>query len=190
MSRTPRMILVAVALTIFAAGMLASVIIATAVGATSSSYTVSIPTDTEPAPDDLAARVAALERRIIEQDAKIHELRVDKRHALKARAKWRHKARRLHRLLHPYSKSWLAAALCVHSKEGSWTDPNPPYFGGMQMDLSFQRAYGGRFLRALGTADHWHPKQQLLAAFIGYRARGGWNPWPNTARACGLPLFA
>lgn len=83
--------------------------------------------------------------------------------------------------------------LCIHHYEGSWTDPNWPYWGGLQMDMNFQRAYGWMrshhrkvsFLRKWGTADHWPIWAQLLAGRHGYNARG-WSPWPNTARYCGL----
>jgi hypothetical protein len=80
---------------------------------------------------------------------------------------------------------WLPQALCVHHGEGSWRDPSPPYFGGMQLDLRFQRHYGGWMLRHYGTADHWSPRAQLIVAWRGYRQRG-WAPWPNTAARCGL----
>src|SRR5438046_2404460 len=39
----------------------------------------------------------------------------------------------------PHRAAWL----CIHRFEGSWTDPSPPYYGGLQMDLQFQRRYGG-----------------------------------------------
>lgn len=87
--------------------------------------------------------------------------------------------------------------LCIHHYEGSWRDGGAPYYGGLQMDLSFQRAYGYKyvhvfgkrikiyFLNLWGTADHWPIKAQLEAGRNGYRSRG-WQPWPNTARYCGL----
>lgn len=74
---------------------------------------------------------------------------------------------------------------CIHAHEGSWTDPNPPYYGGFQMDVTFMRSYGPEYLAAWGTADHWPPAVQLAVAMRGYFARG-FEPWPNTARACGL----
>jgi hypothetical protein len=80
---------------------------------------------------------------------------------------------------------WLRSALCVHRFEGTWRDPNGPYYGGLQMDLSFQRTYGNWMLRHHGTADHWSPRAQLIVAWRGYRQRG-WTPWPNTAARCGL----
>ena len=41
-----------------------------------------------------------------------------------------HKARRM-ALNPPHKSQWL----CIHGYEGSWTDPNSPYYGGLQMDL-------------------------------------------------------
>jgi hypothetical protein len=76
--------------------------------------------------------------------------------------------------------------LCIHSFEGSWRDPNPPFFGGLQMDYSFARAYGGEFLHAWGTPDNWPPFVQLTVAMRAILAGRGFGPWPNTARMCGL----
>jgi hypothetical protein len=80
----------------------------------------------------------------------------------------------------------LTAWLCIHRREGTWTDPNAPYYGGLQMDLEFQRAYGPRLLRAKGTADHWTSLEQMWVAERAFRSGRGFHPWPNTARACGL----
>ncbi len=80
----------------------------------------------------------------------------------------------------------LAAWLCIHRYEGSWTDGGGPYYGGLQMDLGFQRRYGGPLLRTKGTADHWTPLEQIWVAERARSAGRGFYPWPNTARACGL----
>lgn len=82
----------------------------------------------------------------------------------------------------PRLKDWL----CIHHYEGSWTDPNAPYYGGLQMDMSFMQAYGARLLRTKGTADHWTPLEQIWVAERAYRSGRGFYPWPNTARWCGL----
>jgi hypothetical protein len=79
----------------------------------------------------------------------------------------------------------LAAFLCIHRYEGSWTDGGGPYYGGLQMDLRFQRTYGPWLYRKKGTADHWTPLEQIWTAEKAARRRGFW-PWPNTARYCGL----
>jgi hypothetical protein len=82
----------------------------------------------------------------------------------------------------PHKQQWL----CIHHYEGAWNDPNPPYYGGLQMDLGFQRTYGGGLLTRKGTADHWTPLEQMWAAERAHRAGRGFYPWPNTARYCGL----
>jgi hypothetical protein len=82
----------------------------------------------------------------------------------------------------PHKRQWL----CIHHYEGAWNDPNPPYYGGLQMDVGFQRAYGGGLLARKGTADHWTPLEQMWAAERAHRAGRGFYPWPNTARYCGL----
>jgi hypothetical protein len=80
----------------------------------------------------------------------------------------------------------LSAWLCIHRREATWNDPNAPYYGGLQMDLAFQQAYGSRLLRTKGTADHWTSLEQMWVAERAFRSGRGFSPWPNTARACGL----
>lgn len=82
----------------------------------------------------------------------------------------------------PHKRQWL----CIHRYEGSWTDPNPPYYGGLQMDVGFQRIYGRGLLSRKGTADHWTPLEQMWTAERAHRSGRGFYPWPNTARYCGL----
>ena len=97
--------------------------------------------------------------------------------------------RNLHKLLAPVRSfvggSTAAALMCIHRYEGSWTDPNPPYWGGLQMDMNFQAAYGPEFLRRWGTADHWPVYAQLEAAVRAVAVRG-FSPWPNTRKMCGV----
>ena len=97
---------------------------------------------------------------------------------------WRHRAVRAWRLAHrpPHKAAWL----CIHRHEGAWTDPNAPYWGGLQMDLSFQQAYGRGLLRRKGTANRWTPLEQMWTAERAHRSGRGFYPWPNTARSCGL----
>lgn len=83
---------------------------------------------------------------------------------------------------HPLERSML----CIHSYEGSWTDPNAPYWGGMQMDRDFMRTYGRVFYDAWGTADNWPISVQLAVSMEAYLKGRGFYPWPNTARYCGL----
>ena len=76
--------------------------------------------------------------------------------------------------------------LCIHKYEGAWNaNTGNGYYGGLQMDISFQRAYGSAFLRRWGYAHNWPVWAQLQAGRNGYKARG-WYPWPNTARMCRL----
>ena len=82
----------------------------------------------------------------------------------------------------PHLRQWL----CIRRYEGRWNDPNPPYFGGLQMDLTFQRQYGASLLRRKGTADNWTPLEQMWVAERAHRSGRGFTPWPNTARFCGL----
>jgi hypothetical protein len=77
------------------------------------------------------------------------------------------------------------AWLCIHRYEGSWTDSGSPYWGGLQMDLSFQATYGSWLLQHKGTADNWSPLEQIWVAVRASHSRG-FSPWPNTARYCGV----
>jgi hypothetical protein len=102
---------------------------------------------------------------------------------LRLERQWRHVAHRTRwRANHPpYLQAWL----CIHRYEGSWADSGSPYWGGLQMDLSFQQTYGSWLLRHKGTADHWSALEQIWVAVRASRSRG-FSPWPNTARDCGV----
>lgn len=94
----------------------------------------------------------------------------------------------LHAARKPAMPGWLADDFnCIHRYEGAWTsNTGNGYYGGLQMDLEFQRLYGADFLARFGTADSWPSWAQLQAAARAYAAGRGFGPWPNTARACGL----
>jgi len=79
----------------------------------------------------------------------------------------------------------LAAFMCIHHYEGSWTDTGAPFWGGLQMNYGFMATYGPWLLRHKGTADHWTPMEQIWTAEKAVPSRG-FYPWPNTARFCGL----
>jgi hypothetical protein len=87
----------------------------------------------------------------------------------------------------PRREAWL----CIHRyernpRQGWRTNTGNGYHGGLQMDISFQRAYGRDLLRRKGTANRWTALEQMWVAERAYRAGRGFYPWPNTARACGL----
>ena len=103
----------------------------------------------------------------------IERIRVWKRIAARTQAVAQHP---------PHARAWA----CIHRFEGSWTDPYAPYYGGLQMDLGFQRTYGRYLLGRKGTADHWTPLEQMWVAERAFRSGRGFYPWPNTARYCGL----
>lgn len=82
----------------------------------------------------------------------------------------------------------LDAFTCIHEKEGAWdANTGNGYYGGLQMDMQFQRTYGPEFLRRWGTADRWPAWAQLEAARRAYVSGRGFGPWPNTHVACNLP---
>jgi hypothetical protein len=92
----------------------------------------------------------------------------------------------------PLPSNVKAGFLCIHRYEGAWNaNTGNGYYGGLQMDTSFQRTYGTWLYHHVGTANVWTRHQQLKVA---YRAHRGWKgfagrgfyPWPNTARRCGL----
>ena len=84
-----------------------------------------------------------------------------------------------------------AAWLCIYRHErdprqGWATRTGNGFYGGLQMDLSFQRIYAPELVRTKGTADRWSSVEQIWVAERAYRSGRGFSPWPNTSRACGL----
>lgn len=76
---------------------------------------------------------------------------------------------------------------CIHTYEGAWNaNTGNGYYGGLQMDMEFMRAYGREFLTAYGTADRWPVAVQMTVAMRAYLAGRGFYPWPHSARLCGL----
>ena len=69
--------------------------------------------------------------------------------------------------------------------EAAWDAHNAGYGGGMQMDATFQQAYGPEFLQRYGPAGRWPAAVQILVAYRGW-LKQGWGAWPNTSRACRL----
>ena len=99
-------------------------------------------------------------------------------------ARWERRAEQAHRVAQhpPHMREWM----CIHRYEGAWNDVGGPYWGGLQMSLSFQQHYGGWIYQAKGTADHWTPLEQIWVAERAHRSGRGYYAWPNTARYCGL----
>ncbi|HUQ21637.1 MAG TPA: transglycosylase family protein [Gaiellaceae bacterium] len=102
---------------------------------------------------------------------------------------WQRRAANAERLaMHPpHRAGWL----CIHRFEqnpaqGWRTHTGNGYYGGLQMDIGFQRAYGPELLRRKGTANHWTAIEQMWVAERAHRSGRGFYPWPNTARYCGL----
>lgn len=87
----------------------------------------------------------------------------------------------------PHRSEWL----CIHRYEGEssqgWaTRTGNGFYGGLQMDLSFQRTYGADIYRRKGTANNWSALEQMWVAERAHRSGRGFHPWPRTARSCGL----
>jgi hypothetical protein len=103
---------------------------------------------------------------------------------------WRHYAARATRTYvkgPAHRPEWL----CIHRyeeqpRQGWRTNTGNGYYGGLQMNISFQRTYGWLLLHKKGTADHWTALEQMWVAEKAYRSGRGFYPWPNTARYCGL----
>lgn len=120
------------------------------------------------------------------------------------------KGKSVWKMIHPHSQlhHWLARAAyareipkaaclpphdwlweCIHSREGSWTDPNSPYYGGLQMGHWFMGHYGSALYSTKGTADNWTSLEQKWVAERAYASEGysrSWlyGQWPNTAPPC------
>jgi hypothetical protein len=105
-------------------------------------------------------------------------------HSPRALRYWRRQVRVVTRLAaHPPHKGgWL----CIHRFEGSWADSGDPYWGGLQMDRGFMRAYAPPVLLRRGWANRWSSLEQMWVAERAHRSGRGYSPWPNTARYCGL----
>jgi hypothetical protein len=99
---------------------------------------------------------------------------------------WRSRAAaaRLRAAHPPHLDEWL----CIHSHEAGWNNNDTGrhgHYGGLQMDHDFMRGYGPELYEVKGTADNWTPLEQMWVAERAWQVRG-FNPWPTTARMCGL----
>ena len=98
---------------------------------------------------------------------------------------WRARASRARR--QAYHPPRLAAWLCIHRHEAPWrANTGNGYYGGLQMDLAFQRRYGADLLRSKGRAHRWLAIEQIWVAVRAHRSGRGFYPWPSAARRCGL----
>lgn len=83
---------------------------------------------------------------------------------------------------------YLGGGERVHpTGEGSWTDPNAPYYGGLQMGWWFMRTFGSDLLASKGTAERWTPIEQMLIAERAIARMGlgsVHSQWPNTGPPC------
>jgi hypothetical protein len=98
--------------------------------------------------------------------------------------------RAIHARLRAQHPPHLADWLCIFSHENGgygWSaNTGNGYYGGLQMDLQFQRTYAPGLLRKKGTANHWTPLEQIWVAELARTSGRGFYPWPNTAAMCGL----
>ncbi len=103
----------------------------------------------------------------------------------RALAYWRQRVQRVRaRAMNPPHERQFR---CIHRHEGPWTaNTGNGYYGGLQMDVSFQRSYGPRFVRAKGFAHRWKPLEQIWVGERALRQGRGFYPWPTAARRCGL----
>ena len=84
----------------------------------------------------------------------------------------------------PHLDQWM----CIHSHEAGWNNHDTGrngHYGGLQMSFDFMQGYGPELYGVKGTADHWTPLEQMWVAERAFVSRG-FNPWPETARMCGL----
>lgn len=106
------------------------------------------------------------------------------RRSLEAHAE---RVKRIEALLHPkpvYSFGEVALSQpwkCIHDHEGSWTaNTGNGYYGGFQMDISFQKEFGLWAYRKWGTANNWPPSVQYQVATGAPLSR-----WPTYYKYCG-----
>lgn len=95
-----------------------------------------------------------------------------------------------------YYSPQFAGLLCIHSGykdnvkvgsgEGAWNaNTGNGYYGGLQMDYTFETTYGATFYAKWGNANNWPPLDQLIAGYRAVLVRG-YSPWPTTRIPCGL----
>jgi hypothetical protein len=104
-------------------------------------------------------------------------------------ATWQQVASKLRRRAQnpPHKEAWLCIYRYERNPRQGWrTNTGNGYYGGLQMDIGFQRTYAPRLVQTKGTADRWTALEQIWAAERARRSGRGFYPWPRTARACAL----
>ena len=109
---------------------------------------------------------------------------------------WRERAEqaRLRAMHPPHQAAWL----CIHAHEGPWrANTGNGYYGGLQMDISFQRTYGSYLLRtrAMRTAGRrssrcGSPSARTGAAGASIRGRTRPGAVGSCRRSRGGPRLA
>jgi hypothetical protein len=83
---------------------------------------------------------------------------------------------------------WSAWQCIAEYESGhDWHVSGGTYWGGLQMDVEFQRTYGEDMIERHhgGLANTWTPVEQIVVANRAWKTRG-FQPWPVTSRICGL----
>jgi hypothetical protein len=102
---------------------------------------------------------------------------------------WKHRAAVMKlKLRHPpHLSQWLCLFRYEQQPDQGWaTNISNGYYGGLQMDISFQRHYGAWLYASKGTADHWTEWEQMWTAERAFATGRGFGPWPNTRLSCGI----
>lgn len=76
---------------------------------------------------------------------------------------------------------WDELAQCESNER--WDIVSPPYYGGLQEDLTFWRRHGG--LAYASRPDLASREEQIATARVGLQVQG-WQAWPACSRRLGL----
>lgn len=76
---------------------------------------------------------------------------------------------------------WDRLAACESTS--NWHIISPPYYGGLQMDLTFWRRHGGTSYAS--RPDLASREAQIAVAEVGLHVQG-WQAWPACSRRLGL----
>ena len=105
-------------------------------------------------------------------------------HVRRDAERWRARSRRARREAEQLFALLYERFECVHEHEGAWdANTGNGYFGGLQMDATFELSYGSEYVDRWGHAHRWPVAIQLVVAERARRVRG-WAPWPTHALYC------